>query len=589
MVMRYMAGGTLHERLSQGALSTNEVIQILGRIASALDAVHGRGLVHRDLKPQNIFFDKYGEAYLGDFGLVKSLDSETSITGAVGTIAYMSPEQLTGGEVSGRSDIYALGGLLFAMLAGKRPFYQHTTPSAIMDAHRFETPPDLREIDPLLAREVSRVIQRAMAKEPAARFGSAGEVARRFRVALRRPVGGETEAITALEGDVGKTAVDGFDQTVVDGSMRPSGQISMGQFLVVGGLCLLLGVLGWVIFRQGQTAEVEPAAVAVGPSETPTLTATVTETPFPPTETSTPTETAEPTMTPTSTLTPSPTDTATPVATATFVAGFETARPQDEAVVVYVPAGTFVMGHTTTEMDRIIGQCQRWNENCEFAWFEDEVPAHEVTLDAFWLDQVEVTNRQYELCVAAGVCQPSAYRLATAFNDGDKPVVGVTWTDANNYCEWVGGKLPSEAQWEYAARSVERFEYPWGDFFDGRITNACDVNCEGYDLWQDARVNDGFSWTAPAGSFPAGVSWAGAYDLAGNAWEWVDDWYDPDYYQFSSGDGLGPMVGEERVMRGGAWTGNEFTLRSSHRWRGAPDEAYSYLGFRCACEGAGCE
>jgi serine/threonine-protein kinase len=191
--------------------------------------------------------------------------------------------------------------------------------------------------------------------------------------------------------------------------------------------------------------------------------------------------------------------------------------------MVYVPAGEFEMGSTEGNAD--------------------EQPVHTVALDAFWLDQTEVTNAQYQTCVTAGACDPSSYADESNFNAADQPVVGVSWFDVVDYCTWVGGRLPTEAEWEYAARGPEGFVYPWGDSWQPGLANCDEDDCE-----------DGFEYTAPVGSFYQGASWVGALDMVGNVWEWVADWYDADYYARSPRENpTGPEDGAYRVLRGGSW------------------------------------
>ena len=229
-------------------------------------------------------------------------------------------------------------------------------------------------------------------------------------------------------------------------------------------------------------------------------------------------------------------------------------RPADGMVMVYVPAGEFHMG--STEGD------------------SDEQPVHAVALDAFWIDRTEVTNGQYGQCVRAGACDPpidtasqtrSSYYGNSAY--ADLPVIYVSWRQATAYCEWAGTRLPTEAEWEYAARANAGWRYPWGN-----SAPSCDrANYAGC-------VGD----TARVGSYPAGASWCGALDLAGNVWEWVADWYG----EYPSGrqlDPRGPSSGSDRVFRGGSWFDDREYVRAGYRYKG--DEAVVAAidcGFRCA-------
>jgi formylglycine-generating enzyme required for sulfatase activity len=213
--------------------------------------------------------------------------------------------------------------------------------------------------------------------------------------------------------------------------------------------------------------------------------------------------------------------------------------------IVYVPGGTFMMGSDD-------GQ-------------HDEKPPHQVTLDAFWLDQTEVTNAQYNRCVEAGDC--AASRVYDGFTGDDYPVVGVTWDDANTYCQWAGGRLPTEAEWEYAARGPEGNKYPWGN-----DPPTCEL----------AQFSGCQGDTIPAGSLSEGASWVGAQDMAGNVWEWVADSYDSGYYQHSPEmNPTGPENGSYKVVRGGAWYYNESYVRSAYRSRNLQDLRASVGGFRC--------
>jgi formylglycine-generating enzyme required for sulfatase activity len=241
-------------------------------------------------------------------------------------------------------------------------------------------------------------------------------------------------------------------------------------------------------------------------------------------------------------------------------------RPADRMTMVYVPAGTFQMGS-----DKRDPSAQ-----------EDEKPPHPVTLDAFWIDKYEVSNIQYTRCVLAGACQ------LTGDTDGAKynyPVVGVSWDDAANYCGWARGRLPREAEWEYAARGPNGPIYPWGDTFDGQRTNFCDTRC--ILNWKNESYDDGYERTAPVDSFPAGASWVGALNMAGNVWEWVNDYYG-NYSSEPQVNPTGPSSGTYRVLRGGAWHGNGEGVRAADRRRDtAPMSRADPIGFRCVVEPGG--
>jgi formylglycine-generating enzyme required for sulfatase activity len=265
-------------------------------------------------------------------------------------------------------------------------------------------------------------------------------------------------------------------------------------------------------------------------------------------------------------------------------------RAADAAVLVYVPAGAFSMGGTS-EMTRYARSLCREAAGdlaiatCGAAAFSDEHPAHPVEISAFWIDRTEVTNRQYARCVDAGECVPpvetGSFSRLHYFGDpafDDYPVVQVDWHQAAAYCAWAGARLPTEAEWEYAARGPENRLFPWGDTFDPALLNYCDRNCAGM---SDPSYDDGFPDTAPVGSFPKGVSWVGALDMAGNVREWVADWYGA-YTLEAVFDPQGPSTGESKIPRGGSWYDTPDDVRSLNRGANLPEYTHPKVGFRCA-------
>jgi formylglycine-generating enzyme required for sulfatase activity len=218
--------------------------------------------------------------------------------------------------------------------------------------------------------------------------------------------------------------------------------------------------------------------------------------------------------------------------------------------MVYVPAGEFLMGSTYED---------------PFAE-DDEKPQHTVYLAAFWIDRTEVTNAQYRKCVEAGACQPPGCWDDSRLNAPDQPVVCVTWYEAQDYAAWVGGRLPTEAEWEKAARGIDGQIYPWGDSPpDCDKTNYS--SCAGKPL--------------PVGTHPDGASPFGVLDMAGNVWEWVADWYDGDYYsQDRPINPQGPDRGGQRVLRGGTLISTRSTLRCAVRHKWPPNNWNNDIGFR---------
>ena len=205
----------------------------------------------------------------------------------------------------------------------------------------------------------------------------------------------------------------------------------------------------------------------------------------------------------------------------------------------------------------------------------DERPAHRVYLDAYYIDKFEVTNVRYAkfLEAATTLQRPHEWSTVKLNEDSDRPVIGVSWSDAESYCSWAGKRLPTEAEWEKAARGTDARKYPWGDE-DPREGSANFGRCCGW---------SGFGLLAPVGSYPAGKSPYGAFDLAGNVWEWVADWYDAQYYKTSPlQNPKGPGAGREKVMRGGSWSNRAGDLRATIRDKIVPVYRNYSIGFRCA-------
>jgi formylglycine-generating enzyme required for sulfatase activity len=223
--------------------------------------------------------------------------------------------------------------------------------------------------------------------------------------------------------------------------------------------------------------------------------------------------------------------------------------------MVHVPAGEFLMGDDAGE--------------------DDERPARPVLLDGFYLDRTEVTQGDYGRCVAAGACAP-----ATRYPDPTSPshpAVGVSWHDAAAYCRFARKRLPTEAEWEKAARSLDGRRFPWGGEPD--CTRANYGNFQGEGACQERNPGH----PVRVGSYPEGRSACGADDLAGNVWEWVADWYEFDYYgRAPRHNPPGPPSGEGRALRGGACCSMFVLPRAANRLRFAPSYRDADIGFRCA-------
>ena len=264
-------------------------------------------------------------------------------------------------------------------------------------------------------------------------------------------------------------------------------------------------------------------------------------------------------------------------------------EPVTGMTFVRVPAGEFAMGATPAQLDALFALCQAtYGDTCDRSWWDNAQPQHTVQLDEYWIGQTEVTNAQFQQFIAAGGYTTERYwsaagwqwRNANAvtqprcladdnFNTPERPVVCMSWYEAEAFANWlteaagVAVRLPTEAEWEKAARGTDGRLFPWGDEFDGMLLNYCDVNCS--KDWKDNAFDDSVGdQTALVGSYPAGAGPYGALDMAGNVWEWTGDWY----------------AGEYRVVRGGSWYVELRNVAAVSRLGVPPDYHGNDSGFR---------
>jgi eukaryotic-like serine/threonine-protein kinase len=324
--------------------------------------------------------------------------------------------------------------------------------------------------------------------------------------------------------------------------------------IAIGTLIVGIIIAGWIaypffsVFLRGQTNRPAPLLPSPTPSFIPTSVATLP-----------------------ATFTPVPT--ITPILTSTPIEIVTQISPKDGMVLVRVGAGEFKMGSAKAEDPQAL---------------DEELPQHIVYLDTYWIDQSEVTNSQYAVCVAdGGACtQPKekfSLTRSSYYDDAqyaNYPVIFISWGQAAAYCAWAGRRLPTEAEWEKAARGPTGRIYPWGNTFDGTRANYCDVNCN--NGWKDPHFDDGYIDTAPVGDYPDGASVYGAFDMAGNVYEWVADWYEP-YSRNKQVNPTGPAAGQEHIIRGGSWGDDSAHIRAAVRSHiNTPDYWMNFIGFRCA-------
>ena len=573
LVTEYVSGGSLRGYLGWPQ-DLGYAVSIVSQVGDALAHAHRLGLVHRDVKPGNILMAEENWPLLSDFGLVKMVAEGTQLTASgasVGTPQYMSPEQAQGLAVDGRSDVYCLGAVLYEAVTGRPPFTTDS-PMAVILMHINEplSPPHL--LRPDLPKEMERVIVKALAKSPADRYQRMEEFLADLQEACPLPVG--HAAVSHGNGQVVPSeppAGRGPDSTlaVPHRSLRRRlfswPRVTLGLFAVVS---VVLAVMLFLL-----KTPTTPAAT-IAPTAGPVVTAVPSPSALPPSPTAS--------AVPSSTVAPSPA-----AAEATMVPSPAIEMrvwEADGAEMAVVPAGAFIMGSND------LG--------------DDEWPVHRVTVGDFWIDRYEVTNERFSRFVAATGHQTEAETRGWGWvwkgSEWEKvegadwrhphgpdssiesqmahPVVLVSWDDADAYCRWAGKRLPTEAEWEKAARgpatgSGEAPElgrrYAWGDEFDSTRANT-----------RESDRGD----TVPVGSFsPQGDSPYGASDLTGNVWEWVADWYDASYYgQSPSFDPVGPVTGIYKVLRGGSWPFDEVYARTAFRYNVRPDYTYDFAGFRCA-------
>ena len=515
-----------------GGLTSQQIVDWLQAVCKPLIYLHEQKQLHLDIKPANIRVTPTGEVYLVDSGLA----GLGIPTGAAG---YAGPEQQAQRAVSTQTDIYALGATLYAMTTGRTP------PDALkVETGMLDLKP-AREVNPNLEPFLSIVAGRAMYMIPSGRYQSVAD----FQRALERPIGvpNPVDDTPPLMKRLTPRAPTRGTRKFLEPPRRRMQQRTIWALLSI--LIVLVAVasaVGVLQFGAG-SGEVEDEISAEITATLPSSVALALTDVAP-----------EPTLEPTATTPPTPTP--EPI--------------QDEktgADMIYIEGSTYRMGNQDGE--------------------NDEQPVHRVRLASYFMDATEVTNGAYAMCVEAGACTPPQSPNATYHSAyyGDPeydeyPVIFVTWDQSQNFCQWRGGRLPTEAEWEYAAgfkvAIAQKLKYPWGDVMNEPNANFCDTNCT--DARRNVEFDDGHRDTAPVASYPDGRSPFGIYDMAGNVMEWVFDWYDARYYASSSDvNPMGPIEGEAKVLRGGSWFSDLEDLEVTARGLFLPEVARANLGFRC--------
>lgn len=561
LVMEFAAGGSLAARIARARESNqpmpiDECVHIAIEIADGLAPIHAMDIVHRDLKPANILFDANGTTKVADLGLaqVETVSLDRDVLGSAadwhpGTPPYMSPEQeSTKAYLKPPSDIYALGLILFEMLTGRR--YKNQRPGTRAGAMRSDTP---EWLDDLLAR--------LLAQDPNARPWDGAETAQALRqaqasdarkISEEQKRKAEEKAKRAAEAKAKRETEEQAERERLAQSQREADAKRLAE------------VREHSMFEQRTIpAPIHPTVYSQAPFPLPT-----------PEISSTRPSNARQIFgwmlllillvvlvfgTLAIMISTRVTLTSIPTLLPPFPTRLSTFAP-DNAPMMYVPEGDFTMGY-------------------DGATFTS--PVHQVYLDAYWIDKFEVTNILYKKCMDAGKClQPYAtksfYRDSYFGNSqyDNYPVISVNWEQAKAYCEWVGKRLPTEAEWEKAARGTDSRIYPWGNALGDSKANFADA----------ATLGKGQRDTSEVGQYSGDTSPYGVMDLAGNVEEWMVDWYSY-YSNETQRNPMGPPSGQLRVIRGGSWmTAPNTTSGGSTSGRSSrlPWGTANTLGFRCA-------
>jgi formylglycine-generating enzyme required for sulfatase activity/tRNA A-37 threonylcarbamoyl transferase component Bud32 len=495
MVLEYVPGQTLHDLLkalnaSNQRLPLTTTVPIMATICDAVAYAHHKAMIHRDLKPANVMLNQHGEPILMDFGVAKMLgETQHTMTGAViGTALYMSPEQAQGAAVDSRTDIYSLGVVLFEMITGRPPF-EGDSAVAIMMKHVTEPVPDICEIDKNVPDGLVTVVQKALAKDPAQRFQTAAQMGAALRSADAALGAGSATILTPAP------TAGPLPEPVVPAAAPSSERVVLATGAPPSAPAFPPTTVppkkrSWLPLAAGLALGVI-AILALGVGAL--------------------------------------------YLAWQYIGPRVLARAEglpSATGMVYVNEGRYLVGLDSTD--------------------KEHVTPLQVELKQFWIDQYEVTNAQYAKFLAAtGNPAPAGWRDGQPPVDkSNYPVQGVTWNMADAYCKWAGKRLPTEAEWEVAARGPQGLLYPWGD------------DQHALQLPQ--------SETYPVGSYPADRSPFRAYDMAGNVWEWV-------------GEPYAPIEAGNRVLRGG---GYGYLKDMAYRLEGDPrvPTMIAAAGMRCAAD-----
>jgi formylglycine-generating enzyme required for sulfatase activity/tRNA A-37 threonylcarbamoyl transferase component Bud32 len=551
LAMELLEGEDLESRLSREPPSQGECYAILEQLCHAVAAAHAGGIVHRDLKPANVFLRRARGAGAAatvkvlDFGIAKVVEEArtSNNTGALGSPYWMAPEQTERrATITAATDVWAIGLIAFDLFAG-RPFWRSANDEA-SSLTAFMRELVLEPIPPASQRAADFGVAerlpagfdawfaKCVVREPGARFRDAGEAwqalasaAGRSTWTLEAPSIREPAPARTASGDMAlaRTVAHTTDADDDEPHRVP---VAPMKWPLVGVAVLAIGGIGAAFALHSRTT-------SSGTGDEPTATSSA--------------------------------------------KAPDLICPDGMAAI---PGGHFAMGSDSGKTD--------------------ERPVHDVQLNAFCLDLSEVTVAQYDACVKDGACAPASPTIAwpgaqlhdhTVWDDfcnegkpdrKDHPINCVSWRAASTYCKHRDKRLPSEEEWEYAARGAEGRPFPWGDATPGAtLLDACGSECVAKGKLLDVGFtslyagDDGWSGTSPVRSYPPGRTPTGVFDLEGNVREWTSSPFCP--YPGTN------CTSELRATRGSAWTtGDERDVRGTARSKAAPDARTADLGFRCA-------
>lgn len=552
-------------KLPDHQMPLDHALIFIKAVCAALGYAHANGVVHCDIKPGNVMVDQGGTIYLTDFGIARHADSSTTTMAGAGTAAYMAPEQIKGEPVNPATDVYALGVMLFEMLTGRRPFRGDdnllestgtNTAERLRYAHLNLPPPDPRDYCPGISQTFADVILKALNKLPEERFASANDFFSAVCKAVNISPNEIPDRYDLSSFRLSTDQLPVIQQTNLEVSSKPGKRpLPFWIFAGSGVLAIFVLVLLFATNKidlnliRGNKNNSNIGSTAIPLIEiSPTFTGGFVQTKI---------------TTPTVTASPKPTQ---PNITA-----------KDGQSLIYIPDGEFKMGLTWEQIDAI---CQI-DSGCDRDMLSFSTPVHTVNLSEYYIYQTEVTNAQYAMCVRENACSQPRKFSSHIYDDyysnprfQNYPVVYVNWYQAAEYCEWAGGRLPTEAEWEKAARGTQGYLWPWGNAAPAtHLANLLSTNSGG----DNTEV----------GSFPSGASPYGLMDMTGNVYEWVADWYSPTFYRESPAVSTNPTGPEKlgniqyKVVRGGSSAFETWVSSAGvHDWDDPNNSGYA-LGFRC--------